>query len=84
MLEPMALTSSVDGLQLLAPLPSYDAASQLSDEMKNLLNFPRLASDAPSVVGEDKTPNGEDIVTIEAAADIMSQFLTQEGFAETQ
>ena len=84
MLEPMALTSSVDGLQLLAPLPSYDAASQLSDEMKNLLNFSRLASDAPSVVGEGKTPNGEDIVTIEAAADIMSQFLTQEALAETQ
>ena len=84
MLEPMALTSSVDGLQLLAPLPSYDAASQLSDEMKNLLNFSRLASDAPSVVSEGKTSNGEDIVTIEAAADIMSQFLTQEALAETQ
>lgn len=84
MLEPVSLISSVNESHILAPLPSYDTASQLSDEMKNLLNFARHASDTPSFVGEDTTHKGEDVVTIEDAAAIMSQFLTQEALANSQ
>ena len=70
-------TSFVGESDLHAPQPSYDTASQLSEEMLKLLHFPDLTSKSVSVMSDN-----DDAVTPAAAKELMSQFLIDDALEE--